>query len=233
MPADFACAARFSIVAVGPVFALATPMRIRSTALLCALMLNCGGSVGENVPGDHAVAAPADADAGTKSPDGSVSMNSSDPAATHGTEISGTMPPMTSNGAASDASSSAVDQTSNVATDGLVPRANDGQCAPPTPYCNTDAGVCAMCLADQNCSGTTPYCSTSSHACVGCVDVINCSGDTGWCSPTTHSCVACLDDSHCSGGRYCSSNGECVQCLTDANCGDPAKTCNSANQCVP
>lgn len=90
-----------------------------------------------------------------------------------------------------------------------------GQCAAPTPYCDTSGGHCVQCLGDANCGGAF--------------------GNQRHCEPTSHSCVQCLTDANCTAGApYCSSNFRCVECLTSANCGAANMTCNpTSNRCVP
>lgn len=93
----------------------------------------------------------------------------------------------------------------------------DGQCAAPTPHCDTAGGFCVQCLGDPNCPmGQT--CNTTTHRCVQCKT----SGD---CPNTT---------------PYCDPDGQCVRCLTNDNCaqqnpppGSPTLVCNQqSHTCI-
>jgi uncharacterized repeat protein (TIGR01451 family) len=70
---------------------------------------------------------------------------------------------------------------------------NDGDCAMPTPVCDTASvpKLCVQCLTSANCSGNTPVCDTTSKTCVGCTSDVQCGANlfcvtqTGSCDPDT------------------------------------------------
>ena len=130
-----------------------------------------------------------------------------------------------------------------------TPCSSDGQCAPPSPYCDTAVNnVCVQCLGDPNCSTTpaTPYCSTASHTCVKCNSSAHCSGTKPYCDLTSNACVACLTDTNCGiAGQVCVSGQcgcptgkvlcgtQCVDVSADAaNCGSCGHLCDTGTQCV-
>jgi hypothetical protein len=93
----------------------------------------------------------------------------------------------------------------------LTKCSSDGQCSPPTPYCDTSAGFCIECLGDANCDGER-VCNLKTHACVECSGDGDCGGDRPYCHP---------------------QEGECVECLASANCGNAEETCDTlTHRCV-
>jgi hypothetical protein len=120
------------------------------------------------------------------------------------------------------------------------------ECAPPTPYCVVNPGLCVECLANANCAGTgkrycdvprntcvnclsdtqctatAPYCSPEGE-CVQCLSARNCGSAEAACDPVLHRCVAtCSDDGDCNtdpGRSFCNTEiDECVQCIADEDC---------------
>src|SRR5215471_21777622 len=70
----------------------------------------------------------------------------------------------------------------------------DGQCPPPTPYCDQTSHQCIQCLADPNCTmGNERVCSPSG-ACVQCLADESCMGPTAHCNLADNHCVECLVD---------------------------------------
>ena len=118
----------------------------------------------------------------------------------------------------------------------------DGECARPTPYCDTQASRCVACvsssecLAGQVCGYETGTCQKK---CTGSAD---CVGINRQICSATGACVQCADDGICMIDTpttpHCNrQNGLCVQCLTSADCrptgcSDDCPTCSSF-RCIP
>jgi hypothetical protein len=139
----------------------------------------------------------------------------------------------------------------------IRPCAGDGECTPPTPYCDTVTATCIECLADPNCAGPKKFCGPRG-ACVECVADPNCAKAKPYCDIDRWTCAECLSDAHCDATKVCdpsehrcvpscsdSSTCEpmkpycdaarrlCVECLTDANCADAKKpACGPLGACT-
>lgn len=137
------------------------------------------------------------------------------------------------------------------------PCADDGECAPPTPYCDTASATCIECLADPNCDGPKKLCGPRG-ACVECLADQNCAKAKAYCDVERFACVECLSDAHCEATKVCDLGEHrcvpscvdnstcdpmkpycdqarrfCVECLTDTNCADPKKpACNAVATCT-
>src|SRR5947207_2764288 len=53
---------------------------------------------------------------------------------------------------------------------------SSGNCAAPTPYCDTAGGICVECMGDANCGafGARSACNMTTHQCVQCTADANC-----------------------------------------------------------
>ncbi len=137
------------------------------------------------------------------------------------------------------------------------PCVGHGECAPPTPYCDTASATCIECIADPNCSGPKKVCGPSG-ACVECVADPNCARAKAHCDIERFACAECLSDAHCEAPRICDLSERrcvpscvdsstcdpmkpycdagrrlCVECLTDLNCADTKKpACNAVGVCA-
>jgi len=135
--------------------------------------------------------------------------------------------------------------------------AGDGECAPPTPYCELASATCIECLADPNCEGPKKFCGPGG-ACVACLTDQNCDKAKPYCDIERFACTECASDAHCEAPKVCdlgerrcvpscadSSTCEpmkpycdaarrvCVQCLADGNCADAKKpACGPFGACA-
>jgi hypothetical protein len=137
------------------------------------------------------------------------------------------------------------------------PCAGDGECTPPTPYCDAISATCIECLADPNCAGPKRFCGPRG-ACVECLADTGCAKGKAYCDTDRYVCVECLLDAQCDATKVCdvdehrcvpscvdsttcepmkpycdSARRLCVECLTDANCAEAKKpACGPSGACV-
>ena len=90
---------------------------------------------------------------------------------------------------------------------------SDGQCAFPTPYCNTTGGYCVQCLSTANCANNQNgdhVCDTSTDTCVECLADTDCTDpQQPRCYAGDHRCVECLTNADCGTNGVCSANHSC------------------------
>jgi hypothetical protein len=200
-------------------------------AVVIALSAGCGlGSDGTGATtGDAAVGAPeGGGDDGSRVGANGGSPDSQGSPASRSADAVAQFPP--------DASGGAPDASPH------TPCANDGQCPPPTPFCNLSLGFCVACLADKDCGGDPrPFCSPSTHSCVECTSNADCAARDGrpLCDISTESCVECVTAADCGDGGLscdvtahtcapsCNSSADCAQSSSGPVC-DPA-----FHACVP
>jgi Cys-rich repeat protein len=136
------------------------------------------------------------------------------------------------------------------------PCAGDGECTPPTPYCDLASATCIECLADPNCAGPKRFCGPLG-ACVECLTDTGCAKGKPYCDMERYVCAECLLDAQCDAAKVCDATDHrcvpscvdsstceamkpycdsarrfCVECLTDVNCADPKKPACGSSGCV-
>lgn len=105
-----------------------------------------------------------------------------------------------------------------------------GDCAAPTPACDTTIKMCVECLAQADCTGTpaTPACDVATKKCVACVGADDCAAPTPACDTTLNMCVGCLGKKDCAGTPatlVCDTTAKtCVGCLANVDCASTPAT---------
>ena len=109
----------------------------------------------------------------------------------------------------------------------------EGDCAAPTPHCDTSSRVCVACRDEPDCAAPTPHCELSSHACVGCRDDLDCTALAPHCDSASRACLFCRDDADCPTATHrCQAPQSCLQCLSGADCVSSTPLCSPAGACV-
>ena len=128
-------------------------------------------------------------------------------------------------------------------TSGPVPKCvacgGDGDCAQPTPKCDTTSNTCKTCLNNSDCANTrNPVCLTGGalgNTCVQCSAAYPTCASGQVCDTTKNRCVTCRQDSDCASNpintKCDQKTNTCVpECRSDSDCFGSRPVCDVLSQ---